>query len=137
VVVDVDQVDVAGDIELPGAQLAHAHNAQLRPFATGGKGRAVALVQGLAAFVKADVKCPLCQFSHGQGHQFQRCVGVAVQTGQALQHQLACGAQGLRNVSTCAAQCVKDGLHGCACGSAGGQKGELFCIPAANALDET
>jgi hypothetical protein len=50
VVVDVDEIDIAGHVELAPAELAHAHHPHLGPLAVRADGRAVAFVELAAGF---------------------------------------------------------------------------------------
>ena len=96
VVVDVDQVDVAGDIQLTPAQLAHAHHPQLGALAVRADGCAVHRVELGGGLFQRDVQRQRGQRRHGVHHlgQGRRGAGggeggVAVQHHQALHHQLA------------------------------------------------
>ena len=93
-VIDVNQVDVAGDIEFACAQLAHSNDTQIGSRALCGQRRTVHLVQQPGAFTIGRIQCKLGQFGHGAGNRGQRRVVIAIQADQALHHQLADGAQG-------------------------------------------
>ena len=84
VVVDVDQIDVAGYIELAGAELAHADDAKLGACALWGLGGSVLQVQRLDAFGAGYVECHFCQFGHHPRHIVQTGALIAIQLDQTL-----------------------------------------------------
>ena len=94
VVVNVNQIDVAGHIEFTRAQLAHAHHPHLGAFTAGGLRRAVLYVQHCLRFAHGHIKRQLSQLGHGARYHRQRSLGFAVEDDQALHHQLTQYAQG-------------------------------------------
>ena len=97
VVIDVDQVDVAGDVQLACTELAHADHPHAGALAACALGRAVLGVQRVAGVAHGRVEGQLGQLGHGAGDDGQRRLAVAravaVEDNQALQHQLAQHAQ--------------------------------------------
>ena len=71
-VVHIDQVNVAGHIELARAQLAHANHPHLGPGAAFGLRRAMRRIQLLARMLHGDIQRQFGQFRHGPGHDRQR-----------------------------------------------------------------
>ncbi len=91
---DVNQIDVAGHIELARAELAHAQNAQ-----TGGRTflvqrRAVLRCQFTVGVLVGGIQREFGQVGHGLGDPGQGQHLCAVQCEQALEHQLPGDAQG-------------------------------------------
>ncbi len=111
VVIQINQVNVAGHIELARPQLAHANNAQLGAGAVRGLRHSVQRVQCLAAMPVGTVQRKFGQFGHGLGHDLQRGTLVAIQTHQTLHHQLANRAQGTARVGASSAQLGEKRLH--------------------------
>jgi hypothetical protein len=89
VLVDVDQVDVRRDIELAGAELAHAHDPEVDDLAGLVARQAVALVRLAAGGGQGALQRGLGQGGHGQGDVGQRRALLHVQHRQTLHHQLA------------------------------------------------
>ncbi|MNS70235.1 hypothetical protein D3C72_1035760 [compost metagenome] len=87
--VHIDQVDVAGDIELARAQLAHADHPELHRLAIGALRRAVRDIQLRTGGGGGGIECQLGQLGDAAGHRGKGGVVVAVQIDQALHHQLA------------------------------------------------
>ena len=96
-VIHIYEVDVAGDIELARAQLAHADHPQAG--AAGGlaaiacarqQRRAVQGVEFLLRAVHGDIQRQFGQLGHGTGDHAQRRLRwcLAVQHHQALEHDL-------------------------------------------------
>jgi hypothetical protein len=136
-VVDVDQVDVAGHVELARAQLAHAHHPQLRTLALRAQRRAVLRVQQRLGVAAGGVQGDFGQLGDSLGHHLQRGLAITVQAHQALHHQLAQGAQGGTELQPLAAQGGQSGLHAGTVGRAGGQQLQLAGIAAAQPLHKT
>ena len=111
-VVNVNQVDVAGDIQLAGAEFAHADNPELGAGAVRGARRAVGLVQRQLDLRAGPLQGELRQVGHGLGDLAQGGLFIAVQTQQAFQHQLAGGAQGAAGVVAQRLQGLKGQRHG-------------------------
>ena len=91
---DINQIDVAGHIELARAELAHAQNAQAcrRVFLV--QRRAVLRCQFAVGVLVGGVQREFGQVGHGLGDPGQGQRLRAVQRDQALEHQLAGDAQG-------------------------------------------
>ncbi len=136
-VIDVDQVDVAGDVEFARTQLAHADDPQFGPRAIGCRGRAelgVELALGLHA---GDVQRELGQFGDRAGHQAQGRLLVAIERDQPLHDQLAQDAQGGAGVVALLAQQVVGGHHRFAGGRAWRQQCQLAGVTAAQPLGKS
>ena len=125
VFVDVDQVDVAGDIELACTELAHAHDPQRHHLALGAHGRAMAAVEFRAHLVAGPVQRHLGKLGHGLRHHGQRGLLGAVQLHQALHHQLAQHAQRARQLHALVQQGLQRLLHACALRHTLGEKPEF------------
>jgi hypothetical protein len=110
-VVDVNQVNVAGHIEFTRAQLAHANDAQLAQLALRGAWGAMLLLQRGIAVLVGLVQCQFGQFGHHAGHFAQRGLFVAVQVQQALHGQLPGDAQGCAGVESLGQQGLQQGLQ--------------------------
>ena len=67
VLVDINEVNVAGDIQLASSQFAHANNPQRNGQAFRAERRAIAGVQLLASLQAGAVECQLCQSGHTPG----------------------------------------------------------------------
>jgi len=137
VVVDVDKVDVAGDIEFACTQFAHAHNAQLRPLAQRPQGRAMQRIERAAAVFKGHIQGQFGQRGHGQGHAVEVELGIAILRHQAFQHQLAQDAQCGPRGQAFSCQCVQHRLHSHAVRNTGGQLIEVVPIAPAHSLGKT
>ena len=87
-VIDVDQVDVAGHVQLGRAQLAHAHDPQLRHIPLRCAWQAMAQRHTLRGFLQSQVQTELGQPGHGLSDRLQRRLLFAVQHHQPLHHQL-------------------------------------------------
>jgi len=140
VVVDIDQVDVAGDIQFARPQLAHADHPHPGAFPAGGLRRAVLGVEHGARLPHGHVEGQFRQFGHGAGHDFQRCLvfagAVAIEHHQPFHHQLAQHPQRGAGFQPLRQQGIQGGLHACPNGCAGGQQRKPFGIAAAHALDK-
>ena len=136
-VIDINEVNVARYIELPRAELAHAHDPKLRPLARRGGGRTMGLVERQLDFSARFVECEFGQMGHGLGDVLQRRLSVAVQAQQAFQHQLARHPQGTACVKTLRTKCLEGLRHGVRVGQACRQKMQLTFIAATNALAKT
>ena len=91
--VDVDQVDIAGDIELARAQLAHADDPELHVLPGRAFGRAMAGVQLGTHLGACTVQSQLSQLGDSAGHYRKRSTLFAVHGDDAVHHQLAQHAQ--------------------------------------------
>jgi len=94
VLVDVDQVDVAGDIQLAGAKLAHADDPQGHGLAVGAQQRAMAFVQFLARLLAGAVQRQFGQGGDPLGDGGQVGLLAAVQFHETFHRQLSQHAQG-------------------------------------------
>ena len=141
-VIHINQVNVAGDIELTRTELAHAHHPQrgASGVAAGQQGGAVKRVQRLLGAVHGHIQSQFGQLGHGQGHHRQRrragASGLTVQNHQPLQHDLAQHPQGGSCVQLTRQQNVERSLHGLACRRTGGQEVKTVGIAPAQPLHQ-
>ena len=133
-VVDVDQVDVARDVEFACAELAHADDPEQGARAAGGRGFAVALRQGLLHVAAGLLQGKFGQVGHGLGHLLQAGPGIAVQAQQAFEHQLAGDAQGAGAVAAAGLQGRERLRHRALIRQTRRQQVQLAFIAAAHAL---
>jgi hypothetical protein len=147
-VVDVDQVDVAGDVELARAKLAHADDPQLGALEHralcghhgGGHGRvfvqrrAIEVVEFQLGLGQGFVQRQLGQLGHGAGDDVQRRGAFGVEHHQTLDHQMAQHAQCRAQLQPLRTQGGQGGAHHVQRGSTGGQQGEFLVVAAADAL---
>ena len=136
-VIDIDQVDVAGDVELARTQLAHADDPQLGALAVGPDGPAMQCIEFVQHLAAGGVERELGQLRHRQRHLLHRCLRRAVQGHQAFQHDLAQDAQRRAEVGAVSPQ---PGHHVCAVGLAGNarpQQRYFRRVSASYALAET
>ncbi|MNS94994.1 hypothetical protein D3C72_1292320 [compost metagenome] len=136
-VVQVDEVDVAGHVELARAELAHADHPQLRALAFGAERRAVLGVEFMAGVLAGDVQGQFGQLGHGGGHHRERGLLVAVECDQTFHRELAHDAQRIAHGHAACAQGVVGDGHRFAPGLAGRQQFKLGRIAAAQPLDES
>ena len=94
-VIHINQVDVAGHIQLGRAQLAHAHDPQLRHNPLRCARQAMAQRHPLGGELQGLIKRELGQPGHGLGHHEQGCLLFAIKHHQTLHHQLAQHPQGV------------------------------------------
>ena len=87
--VDVDQVDVAGDIELARSQLSHPNDPKLYGLAFWAQGSAMASIQLGPNLGAGAIQRQLCQLGDRLGDDGKRSALLAVQSNDALHHQLA------------------------------------------------
>ena len=99
-VIDVDQVNVAGHVEFARTQLAHADDAQLAQIPLHSAGATVLLLQHCIAVLVGLVQRQFGQFGHHPGHLAQRALLIAVQAKQSLHGQLAGHPQGCTDVKS-------------------------------------
>ena len=126
-VIDINQVNVTGDIELAPAQFAHADDPQLCAAAVvtawaSALRHTIGGIQRLLGCLHGYVQCQLSQLGHGAGHHGQRCPAalpaVTVHYHQTLHDQLAQHPQGGTGVQTVVLQGFESGLHVCPYGRA-------------------
>ena len=132
--IDVDQVDVAGDVELARAQLAHADDPQRHGTAVRRLRLAVALLQGGAGVLAGALQRQLGQVGHGHGDVLQRRALVAIQHHQPVHDDLAQDAQRRAQVVPARQQRVAGLFHVRARGHAGGQQRQLGAVAALQPL---
>ncbi len=137
VLVDVDQVDVGRDIQLPPAELAHAHDPEVDVLADRVARRAVQRVELRAAVRDADVQRHLGQVGHRLRDVGHRRALLDVEHRQPLHHQLAHHAQRGGQRTPAFAQAVDDGAHDRVIRQAGRQQGQFGRVTAADALNES
>jgi hypothetical protein len=134
--VDIDEVDVGRDIELAGAQLAHADDPEVDPPPGRVQGRAVARVgvgQGLG---QRPFQGDLGQRRHRVGHVGQRRGLFHVAHGQPLDDELPRHAQRGGERAPALLQRGDQGLDAGRVWRAGRQQGHLGPIAPAHPLDE-
>ena len=106
-VVNVNQVDITGDVELTGSELTHAHDTKVGPRSLGRQGCAVLRVQQTAALLKGYIQRAFGQSGHGGGYGGQRGAFVAIQADQALHYQLPKCSERCASICATGAQCFK------------------------------
>ena len=121
-VIDIDEVDVTGDVEFARAKFAHADNPQARALAVVGDGSAVGRVEHTLRMGPGAVQGEAGQPGHRLRDVAQRLVMVAVEQQQALQHQLAQDAQARTEIVTLCHQGVQRGSAVRVCWNAGCQQ---------------
>ena len=132
--VDVDQVDVAGDVQFARTQLAHAHDPQIAARAIGlerGTEAGIELFEGLVA---GDVERHFGQPGHAERDARHGLAAIAVEHGQTLHHELAQHAQRAAYVQPAFAQGLVAGAHGLAVGQAGSQQRQFLLVAAMQPL---
>ena len=139
-VVHINQVNVAGDIQLARAELAHADHPQLCQLGFGaGRGnhqrRAVNLVERGACVGQGLVKRNFCQLGHRTGDNGQRSGLLAIQHHQPFHHQLPQYAQRCRQPQTLLLHVTQARQHRLPHRWAFGQAGQIGCVATAHALD--
>jgi hypothetical protein len=134
-VVDVDQVDVAGNIEFARTELAHADNPQLCAFAEGGHRRPVAGIEFRERLATGHVQREFGQRGDAVGDDIQSLL-CTVQDDQAVHDQLTQDAQrSTRRVSLSPQRCEGRG-DARGSGGARGQQGKLRRITPLQSLEE-
>ena len=134
-VVDVDQVDVARNIELARTELAHADNPQLCAFAEGGHRRPVAGIKFRERLATGHVQREFGQRGDAVGDDLQSLL-CTVQDDQAVHDQLTQDAQrSTRRVSLSPQRCEGRG-DARGSGGARGQEGKLRRITPLQSLKE-
>ena len=136
VFINVDEVDVARDIQLAGTEFAHADHPELHGLAFGSARRAVAAVQIGAGGNAGAVEGHFGQMGHGQTDVFQRHLAFAVEMDQSLHHQLAQDAQRGTQIMPASEQRIAGLIHRVAGRHTGWQEGHLRFIPPMQALKE-
>lgn len=136
VLIHIDEVDVARDIELAGAQFAHADDPQLHGLALWAARGTMAFVQLAARLLAGAVQGQLGQFGHGPGDVGQRCLRFAVQLDQPFHDQLAQHPQRGAGVAATRAQSVVGLLHGRKHRNTGWQQRQVVGVAAVQALVE-
>ena len=136
-VVDINQVDVAGHIQLSGTQLAHADDPHLGALAIGLGGHAVQGVQVGHDVLPGDVEGDFGQPCHAVGNPCQACLLAAIELGQSLQAKLAQHTQSGAGVQALGLQCRKGGVQVVAGGNTGGQQRQHIGIATVQPLNKT
>ena len=134
--VEVDEVDVAGDVELARAELAHADDPEVAALAVGLEGGAVAGVELGEGVDAGEVEGDFGEPGDGEGDVLHGGAAVAVEHGQALHDELAQHAQGGAGVEAACAQGGISGAQGVAVGHAGREQGQRVAVAAVDALHE-
>ena len=134
--IHIDQVDVAGHVELASAELAHTDHPQGHRLAIGRERCAMAAVQFAARMQAGLVERELGQFRHGAGDVGQRSLGFAIEPDQPLHDQLAQHAQGGRGIASARLQCGEGLRHGLFAWRSGRQQGQVLRVAAVQALKE-
>jgi len=136
VFVHVDQVDVAGHVQLAGAELAHADDPELHRLALRPAGCTVALVEFAARLGAGAVQGQFGQFGHGAGDVGQRGLGFAIELNEPFHDQLAQHAQGGAGVAAPGTQRIVGLLHGGQHRATRRQQGQVIRVAAVQALVE-
>jgi len=136
VLVHIDEVDVAGDVQLAGTQFAHADDPQLHGLVLRAARCAMAFVQFAARLLAGAVQGQLGQFGHGPGDVGQGCLCLAVQLDQPFHDQLAQHPQRGARVAAACAQSVVGLLHGRQHRDARWQQRQVVGVAAVQALVE-
>ena len=138
VLIDIDEVNIAGNIELPRSQLAHANDPQ-RHFLAFRAGRsAVTGVQLLAHLGTGAIQRKLCQFRHATRDRVQIGLLGTIERHQALHDQLTHHPQRGRQIpALLLLQSLQRLLHGGTHRSAGRQNVHDIGITTMEALPET
>ena len=131
-VVDINQVNVARDVEFSRAQFAHAHDPALGHHIAR-HGRAVQLGEFGHGQLVGQVQGQLGQFGHGVRDVAQRRALLAVEHGQTLQDQVTQHPQGRRGGEAGGLQRRQAQEHLFFARYAGRQEGQHVGIASANA----
>ena len=110
--IQVHQVDITGNVELPGAQLAHANDPEIGPVAIGFERCAVLRIQMPKYFLAGAIQGKLCEGCHAGGYFLQGGLAIAIKQDQAFEHELAQDAQGCPGVVALLVQGGKNSTHG-------------------------
>ena len=130
-VVDVNQVDVAGDIEFSSAEFAHAHDPALgRHIAR--HGRAVQRREFGHGQLVGQVQGQLGQLGHGVGDVYQRRALLAVEHRQTFQNQVPQHTQCRRSTQARGFQFRQAQIHLRLAWHAGGQEVQDIGIASTN-----
>lgn len=117
-VVDIDEINVAGYIEFTCTKLAHADNTQLGSRALWRMWCAMLCVQCFAALVVSRIQGKFGQVGHDTGYGGQGGTFVAIQVDEPLNDQLAHSAQTTAHIVATGQQTVVQRLHAGPCGCA-------------------
>ena len=108
-VIDVDEIDVTGDVEFTRAEFAHSDNPQPGALAVVGTGSAMGRIEHNLHMGPGAVQREAGQRGHRLRDVMQRLVLVTVAHQQALQHQLAQDAQARTQIMAALHQRVQRG----------------------------
>jgi hypothetical protein len=134
--VDVDQVDVGGDVEFARAELAHADDPELDRLAGRVARHAVAPVQVAPRLGQGAVERDLGEVGHRDRHVLHRRLPLDVEHGQALEHELARHAQGAGEAAAALLEALDRGRDRVAARQARCQQRQLGFVAPAHALHE-
>ena len=140
VVVQINEVDVAGHIEFACPELAHADHPQLRDLARLVRFTIRRAVEGFEFRQRraaGDFERKLGQFGHGGNDVGKRCAFIAIEDREAFHYQLTHRAQRISDVVAACLQYLEGNLHRCARGCALWQQDQVGSVAASQALNET
>ena len=145
-VVDINQVNIAGDIQFTRSELAHAYDPQLGTLCRCAAAfRALRCtmrgIQGFLGFEHRHIKRQLGQFGHGPGYHGQ-CglasgLGITIEHCQTLHHQLPQHPQGSADCHAFSEQGLQGLFHVRAYRCTVRQQAQLAGVAAAYALHKT
>ncbi len=128
VLIDIDQVDVGGHVQLARAELAHADDPELDGPALRVQRCAVALLCIGQRLRQCQLQGRLGECRHAAGDGVQRRVLLDVQAGQPFQAQLARHAHGAAECASAVLQALHQRGQGRVVGRARRQQGQLIDI---------
>jgi len=135
-VVHINQINVAGDIELACAQFAHADDPQLGATTLLGDGSAIQRIELGQRLLAGMVQRQFSQFGDRSGHHLQGRTLLAIQHHQALDHELAQHTQGCAQFTQSRQQRNQGLLHGVAHRRARGQYGQDISVAPTQTLNQ-
>ena len=135
--VDINQVNVAGHVQLARPELAHAHHPHFGPLAARFEGRAMQTIEVSTDVLPRDVQRFFGQPGHGLSDLLQGDLARGVQLYQALQGQLPQHPQGRWGVKAGRLQGRKGGAQAVPRRRAGGQQRQHIGITAVQTLNKT
>ncbi len=112
--VDVDQVDIGGDIEFARSELAHADDPEIDRPTLLVDHSPVALIEFRPTRTHRSIQRHLGQFGHHPGDRHHRCLLFDVEHSQPLHHQLPGDAQRRSQTASTCQQGVNAARHGLA-----------------------
>ncbi len=134
--VDVDEVDVGRDVQLAGAELAHADDPEVDALAGSVARHAEARILVGEGLDQGEIERRLRELGHGPRHVVERCAFFDVENHQPFDRELARDAQRGHQASTRAAQPLDERHDRFAPGQPRRQPAQLGHVAATNALHE-